>query len=96
MDSALTVVVIQRADTKTPMTTTKKKRKMAVVTGDELDPAPLLHRRPSATAAPAAVVAITAVPSLLGRRFEARGEPCCLVPGGEKNRVSLAAWWGFD
>jgi hypothetical protein len=93
MDSALTVVVIQRADTKTPMTTTKKKRKMAVVTGDELDPAPLLHLRPSRTAAPAAVAAITAAPSLLRRRFEVRGEPCCLVPGGgEKNRASLAAW----
>jgi hypothetical protein len=41
MDSALTVVVIQRADTRTPMTM------MAVVIGDELDLAPLLPRRPS-------------------------------------------------
>jgi hypothetical protein len=66
MDSALTVVVIQRADTRTPMTMTKKKRKMAVVTGDELDAAPLLHRQPSGTAAAAAVV-IAAAPSLRRR-----------------------------
>jgi hypothetical protein len=39
MDSALIVVVIQRAETRTPMTM------MAVVTGDELDLAPLLPRR---------------------------------------------------
>jgi hypothetical protein len=47
------VVVIQRAETRTPTTTTKKKRKMAVVTGD--DGPPLLHRRASGTAAAAAV-----------------------------------------
>jgi hypothetical protein len=41
MDSALTVVVIQRADTRTPMTM------IAVVTGDELDLTPLLPRRSS-------------------------------------------------
>jgi hypothetical protein len=63
MDSALTVVVIQRADTRTPMTM------MAVVIGDELDLAPLLPRRPSGTAA-AAAVAIAR--SLHRRRFEAR------------------------
>lgn len=52
--SALTVVVIQRTDTKTPTTTTKKNRKMAVVTGDDVEPGPLLHRRPSGITAAAA------------------------------------------
>jgi len=55
INSALTVVVIQRADTRTPTTTTKKKRKMAVVTGDDdEEPGPLLHRRPSGITAAAA------------------------------------------
>jgi hypothetical protein len=62
MDSALIVVVIQRAETRTPMTM------MAVVTGDELDLAPLLPRRPFGTAAAAVAIA----PSLHRRRFEAR------------------------
>jgi hypothetical protein len=53
-NSELTVVVIQRADTRTPTTTTKKKRKMAVVTGDDEEPGPLLHRRPSGITAAAA------------------------------------------
>jgi hypothetical protein len=68
MDSALTVVVIQRADTMTQMTIMKK-RKMTVVIGDELDPAPLLPRWPSETTAAAAVAA---APFLRKRRFEAR------------------------
>jgi hypothetical protein len=57
INPALTVVVIQRADTRTPTTTTKKKRKMAVVTGDDDEPDTLL-RRPSGTAAVAGAVAM--------------------------------------
>nr|BAD25235.1 hypothetical protein [Oryza sativa Japonica Group] len=56
-NSELTVVVIQRADTRTPTTTTKKKRKMAVVTGDDDELPPLHHRRPSGKTAAAEAIA---------------------------------------
>jgi hypothetical protein len=82
MDSALTVAVIQRADTMTPMTMMKK-RKMTVVIGDELDPAPLLPRRPSGTAA---VAAVAAAPFLHRRRFEARDYYVAASSPGEEER----------
>jgi hypothetical protein len=84
MNSALTVAVIQRADTMTPMTMTKK-RKMTVVIRDEPDPAPLLPRRPSGTAA-AAAVAIAAAPFLRRRRFEARDYYVAASSPGEEER----------
>jgi len=55
INPALTVVVIQRADTRTPTTTTKKKRKMAVVTGDDAEPDTLLRRPSGITTAGGAV-----------------------------------------
>ena len=68
--------------------TTKKKRKMAVVTGDE-EPAPLLHRRPSGTTAVAAVAIAERLdaPSLL-----AIWSQMFVVSSLEENiRVSAAA-----
>jgi hypothetical protein len=83
-NSSLTVVLIQRADTRTPTTTMKKKRKTAVVTGDDGEPAPpLLHRRPSGTAAAAAeAIAERLLPSLARRFFAPGDQSRALFPPG--------------
>ena len=60
----------------------KKKRKMAVVTGDDGEPAPpLLHRRPSGTAAAAAeAIAERLLPSLAHRVFASAIRARCFLP----------------